>query len=98
MKFDEVMALEIHDGIIYDGHDAIVSNIKNLFKGQKIYGKGYETIPQHNIREIEITLLEAKNGELPKRYLTIYTDYPEEAYNQTVLNRLEVWDPLGLFT
>ena len=95
MKFNEVMSLEINDGIIYDGKDAVVSNIKNLSAGQKIYGKGYQTIVQHNIKEIEITLLEAENGELPKRYLTIYTDYPEEAHNQTVLNRLEIWNPLG---
>ena len=93
MKFEEVLQLEMYDGVIYEGQVATVTNIKNLFKGQKIYGKGYETIPQHNIREIEITF----DNSPYNRYLTIYTDYPNEAHNQMILNRLEKWDPLGFY-
>ena len=96
MTFTEFMKLEVGDGVIVDGRDATITNLINHSKGELKKENDMKICFRHSTRDLEISYFNDRNRKVEKLYVVIYTDYPNEVHNRSVLERLSVWNPFQI--
>ena len=93
MTFAEFMKLERGDGVVIDGHTGTVTDITDHSQGSVLYEDGMKTTVLHSMRVVEISFFNENAGKVEKLFPKIYTEYPDEVHNRSVLERLQVWNP-----
>ena len=94
MTFDDFMALEKNDGVVYEGRSATVTDVKNFVKGNVYYLQGMKFQAQHTMRQLVVSYYDRKKDKVVRRYPLVYLNAPRgEAHNEVVLRSMTIWDP-----
>ena len=99
MTYDQFMKLEKFDGVIVDEEVGTITSIVDYKKGSAVQSiRGMTTVALHDMREMEISFTNKYTGCIEKMYFIVYTGCSEVVHNWSVLDRLSVWDPLGMLS
>ena len=89
MTFEEFMKLEKWDGVIVDGRVGTITNLINIAKSGLIGDFCITSRALQAMRQMEISFCDEYTGRIKKCYAVIYTEYPDEVHNRSVLARLQ---------